>query len=329
MIKERNQSSRATREAADWYERLSTPPIDTEELEAWSRWNRKPDNNAAYARLEAIAGSMARMRDDPDLNQVAAEALARGADRRRAKAQRARARRPIIIGSLAAACCVVAIGAVWSRAPTYSTGVGQTFSARLDDGSRVQLNTDSAVKVAYDKGERKIILVRGQAFFDVAHDANHPFVVYAGDTKVRALGTRFEVRRIGQEVRVTLAQGSVEVTDPDLQAARWTLRPGQALAVAPATGSTAKPRPVDVAVATSWTEGKVIFQGVRLSDAVSEINRYTRDKIILAPGTPTEVAVTGVFSAGDNADFVDVVAHTFGLKPVSRPGGGTTLEPQT
>lgn len=328
MIKERNQSSRATREAADWYERLSKPPIETEDLEAWSRWNKKPSNNAAYARLEAIAGSMARMREDPDLNQAAAEALARGADRRRANAQRARARRPIIIGSMVAACCVVAIGVVWSRAPTYSTGVGETFSARLDDGSRVQLNTDSAVKVAFNKGERKIVLVRGQAFFDVAHDADHPFVVYAGDTKVRALGTRFEVRRMGQEVRVTLAQGSVEVTDPDVHAARWTLRPGQTIAVAPSTAPAAKPTSVDVTSATSWTDGKVTFQGVPLSAAVAEINRYTREKIVLAPGAPSDVSVTGVFTAGDNADFVDAVARTFSLKATPRPGGGTTLQPE-
>ena len=65
---------------------------------------------------------------------------------------------------------------VWMRAPTYSTGVGQTFTARLDDGTRVQLNTDSAVRVRFDKGQRKVVLMRGQAFFDVAHDAAHPFV---------------------------------------------------------------------------------------------------------------------------------------------------------
>lgn len=328
MIKERNQSSRATREAADWYERLSKPPIETEDLEAWSRWNKKPGNKAAYARLEAIAGSMARMRDDPDLNQVAAEALARAGDRRRSNAQRAKARRPILIGSLVAACCVAAIGVVGSRAPTYSTGTGETFSARLDDGSRVQLNTDSAVKVAFEKGERKIFLVRGQAFFDVAHDPAHPFVVYAGDTRVRALGTRFEVRRIGEEVRVTLAQGSVEVTDPDVKTARWMLRPGQAIAVARTTAPASRPVSVDVISATSWTGGKVTFQGVPLSVAVAEINRYTREKIVLAPGAPSDVPVTGVFTAGDNADFVDAVAHTFSLKATPRTGGGTTLEPE-
>ncbi|KRA67045.1 hypothetical protein ASD89_02145 [Caulobacter sp. Root656] len=309
-------------------DRLGAPPHETEELEAFSAWRANPDNRAEYERLEDIQRAMTTMRDDPDLRQAADQALARGAARRARQAP-PRGRPRLMIGALAAACVVAAVTiGLTLRLPTYSTRVGQTFSATLADGSHVQLNTDSAVRVRYTAGERRVELLRGQALFQVAHNVQRPFIVTAGATQVRALGTRFDVRRLGSEVRVVLAQGSVEVTDRAVRNAPWRLKPGQALALAPATPASAAPAPVDVQTATSWTSGEVSFQDVTLADAVAELNRYSRDKIVLADPALADRRVSGVFTAGDNADFIAAVSSLYGLKPVPRANGDVQLQPR-
>lgn len=327
MIKDRKGSARTTREAADWLERLNTPPHETEDLEAFSAWRANPENRAEYERLEDIRRAMATMRDDPDLRQAAAEARQRGAARRRRHSPLP-LRPRLLAGGLAAAALVAAVGAYTLRAPTYSTRIGQTFSATLEDGSRVQLNTDSAVRVRYSAGQRRIELLRGEAFFQVAHNIQRPFIVVAGDTQVRALGTRFDVRRIGQDVRVVLVQGSVEVSDPVVRPTPWRLKAGQSLALPRAANAATAPASVDTPSATSWTTGNLTFQGVPLSEAVAELNRYSRDKIVLAPGVPAGRRVTGVFPAGDNGDFIAAVSSIFDLKSARKSNGDLELQPR-
>jgi len=328
MIKDPKKAPRPVREAANWFTRLNEPPIETEELEAFSAWKAKPENRAAYERLEDINRAMLTLNDDPDMRQAKADALARGAARRRQRFASWRTS-PRAIGILAAACVVAAIGAAAVlRLPTYSTRIGETFSATLEDGSRIQLNTDSAVRVRYSAGQRRIELLRGQAMFQVAHNAQRPFIVASGDAEVRALGTRFDVRRLGQTMRVVLAQGSVEVTDKSVRETPWRLTAGQALALGPKVKVAPIAQSVDVPSATSWTTGSVTFEGVALSEAVAELNRYRRDKIILAPGVPVGRPIGGVFTAGDNDDFIAAVSALYRLKSVRRPNGDLELQPE-
>ncbi|MFB2350973.1 FecR family protein, partial [Priestia megaterium] len=121
------------------------------------------------------------------------------------------------------------------------------------DGSRLRLDADSRARVRLSAERRDVELLEGRAFFDVAHDAARPFVVKAGATSVRALGTRFEVGRTGPAVEVTLVEGKVQVEDAGAKAA-VILAPGdQAVVERPA----AAPRlaKVDAAAETSWTTG--------------------------------------------------------------------------
>nr|WP_295109284.1 FecR domain-containing protein [uncultured Caulobacter sp.] len=215
---------------------------------------------------------------------------------------------------------------VWKlTAPTYSTDIGRQTVAELPDGTRVRLNTDTALKVRFDNGLRRVELLRGQAFFDVAHDHAHPFVVVAGDTEVRALGTRFDVRRADGGAKVVLAEGKVAVTERGSRSAAWTLEPGQTLTtgrrnVAPA------PVPTDLAVATGWTEGRVSFRATPLEDAVDEINRYSRDKVILSADVPAHTRVNGDFAIGKPMEFVTAMTTLYGLKADRRLGGDIELK---
>lgn len=319
------------REAGAWHALLNDPHprIETEDLEAFSVWRSDPDNKAEYDRIDAISRGVRALQDDPDIRLATAEALARGPERRRLVMRLGARRVRVVIGSLVAASVVAAVaGGYGALRPTYATEVGQTFNTRLADGSQLTLDTDSQVRVRFTGSERRIELLRGQALFEVAHNAQRPFIVQAGDTRVRATGTRFEVRRIGRDVRVTLTQGSVEVVDKDVTAKTWRLKPGEALSLKPASASTATPTPVDIQTATSWTSGTVTFQDMPLDEAVAELNRYSRDKIVLSDGAPRTRRISGVFSTGDNDDFIAALSAYYGLRSDRKPNGDIELRPE-
>ena len=218
MIAERQEDRQAEREAADWYARLSRTPVETEDLEAFYAWRRDPRNDAAYKRMEDIGRAVRELRGDPDMAAAARAALDRGATKRRRES-----RRKVVAfsigGPMTAAACVAGV-TILLRAPrTFDTDVGQMTVVRLEDGSRLSLNTDSRVRVRFTKGERHVELIRGQAFFEVAHDTTRPFLVSSGSTEVRAVGTQFDVRADGSNlVRVVLAEGRVAVRDDDVAA---------------------------------------------------------------------------------------------------------------
>jgi transmembrane sensor len=201
---------------------------------------------------------------------------------------------------------------VWrSQGQTFATQVGGQRLEVLADGSRMRLNTDTQVRVAFRGGERHVVLTHGQAFFEVAHDTARPFVVEADGVRVRALGTRFDVRHDGQGVAVTLLQGRVQVRAADGQAA--VLAPGQAV-VADRRGVSA-PTTADAAAVTSWTSGRITLSGLPLREAVTEINRYAVRKVVLdVPEAVARQPVSGQFVAGDVDSFVAGARSLYGLR---------------
>ena len=330
MIRVRTHKARVTRGAADWHALLNdaNPQVETEDLEAFSAWRADAGNRAEYERLDRISRDVRTLQDDPDIRLATAEALVRAPERQRIAARIATRRVRLFVGSLVAACAVIAVtGGYLALRPTYKTEIGQTFAARLPDGSRLTLDTDSQVRVRFSRGERRVELLRGRALFEVAHNLQRPFIVEADGTRVRATGTRFEVRKVGQDVRVTLTQGSVEVVDKDAKSATWRLKPGQALALTPVATATAKPSAIDIQTATSWTSGHLTFQDLPLDEAVAELNRYSRDKVVLGDGAPRSRRISGVFSAGDNDDFIAAVSSLYGLKAMHRANGDIELQP--
>jgi transmembrane sensor len=324
MIETQKDLSRAQREAADWFSRLMDTRIENEELEAFAAWRRDPDNLAAYNRIDDISRLARSLKNDPEMRAVAQAAHARGKKRFRLADLW---RRPNLTwpAALAMASLLLVAAVGWKMtSPTYSTPVGRQLEARLADGSRVQLNTDTAIKVRFAKGVRSVELLRGQAFFDVAHDPSHPFVVTAGDTEVRAIGTRFDVRRETGRVQVMLAEGKVAVQERGQTPVAWTLSPGQALTTGRQQRAIA-PAAADVSAATAWTSGKVTFRDTPLSEAVREINRYSRDKIILGPDAPADGRINGIFSIGKPDEFVTAVSALYDLRSDRRLNGDTEL----
>lgn len=314
----RAQEQRARQEAAAWYARMRGPRISHREVTAFYAWRQDALNDAAYGRIEALSAGVAAHAGDPRLQAIAQAARARRASSARL-AWTPRGSGPWIAGLATAAAVVV--GVVSLAQPfgqTYRTTVGERRAVTLADGSTIDLNTDSVVRVRLSRERRAIRLDQGQALFAVAHDATRPFIVTAGDTAVRAVGTRFEVYRTGAVVRVTLAEGQVQVIQAHAPAPT-TMRAGTRLDVAgPAP---ARPVAVDVAAATGWTDGRLTFQDTPLAQAVAEANRYSRKKVALGPGVPAGERVTAIFNAGDTTAFVDGVSKLLDLRSTTRADG--------
>lgn len=316
---------RARLEAAEWFARLNSKTVSTDALRDFRAWRGTPGNAAAYAHLEAIWKAAEPLATDTDIARAIEEALTPARTGRSLRdwlqlVVRSPLKFAVLallgLGLLSVSAAVLA--GLGGR--TYSSGLGEQRIVRLEDGSQLRLDTDTQVRVRFSKDARNIHLGRGQAFFDVAHDAARPFTVAADDTEVRALGTRFDVRRDAGGVQVTLVEGKVRVrqTEGDHQ---WTMAPGEQLRVTEAKPSAPdQVRRIDVAAATSWTSGRLTFHQTPLASAVAEVNRYGRTKVSLdAPGL-ADRQVSGAFDSGDTEAFVAAVADLYDLEADRRDG---------
>lgn len=310
----------AEEEAAAWHARLGTTVVATQTIEDFFEWRSKPGNADAYRRVERVWKEGARLGGVPEIARAAAEARNRGEGRVR---QRRRSR--WLAGGMAAVTAVViSIGgaAWWTTRGVYTTSVGEQRVVQLADGSNVSLDTDTRMRVRFAGDARQIELQRGQALFDVAADASRPFVVRAGGTQVRAVGTVFDVRRNGDGVRVTLVSGVVDVSSGGAVTAPRRMSAGQQTRVSARGVTTAV---VDTEAETSWTDGRLIFHDLPLETAVYEMNRYLTDKIEIDDPTIRDVAINGVFRTGDRDAFVAASADVMGLRAEPKPDGSVGL----
>lgn len=321
MSDPQNANHAADREAAEWHVRLGERPVSAATLQAFAAWRRTPANAEAYHRVETLWRATGTLSSDPEIQALTQGTLRRTRPRLTHIWSRGLAPAALVLIPLLVA--VLVLGLWLPSRDVYSTDVGGRRMVQLDDGSQVQLDTDTRLKVRYGQAGRRVILERGQALFTVAHDPARPFSVAAGPTEITALGTIFDVRREAAGVRVTLVEGAVAVTEATTgEPRRWRLSPGQQLAT-----SRADPEPlaVDPAIATSWSKGRLVFRQAPLREAVAEVNRYLPQKITLAAGPAGDVPVNGVFATGDRDAFVSAVSDLFGLTAQPQSDGGVRL----
>ncbi|MFN3352530.1 MAG: FecR family protein [Brevundimonas sp.] len=299
--------ARIRKEAADWFARLNARTVSVGDLEAFRAWRATPAHRDAYAAVEAAWARSGALRDDPEIQAALAEAVVRPHRGPRFPM------RGVAVAAGVAVLAFAGVGGWWlqTRPVTYSTATGERRLVRLEDGSEVHLDTATRLTARLRDGRRDLVLVSGQALFSVAHDPSRPFTVRAGDVNVIALGTRFDVRRDGEAVRVTLLEGGVSVKAEGAEARDWRLAPGQQIV---AGGPIApRPAPVDVRAAVAWTEGRLEFDGVPLSAAIAEVNRYETRPLRLAAGVDADLPISGVFDAGHGPAFAEAAAELHGL----------------
>jgi transmembrane sensor len=199
---------------------------------------------------------------------------------------------------------------------TYTTRIGGHEVVPLPDGTRVELNTDTRLRSEITAEQRTVWLDRGEAYFDVAHDAAHPFTIYAGKRKVTVLGTKFSVRRTGEQVQVTVVDGKVRVDllQPPKPTPPVVLTPGQ-IAIAKDAATLVTPKSVEAAAAElSWRNGMLVFDHYTVARAAEEFNRYNRRKIVVTDTEAGAIPIGGTFEVENIDGFVELLEQGYGLK---------------
>jgi transmembrane sensor len=208
--------------------------------------------------------------------------------------------------------------ASWLAPPdrTDSTDVGGRTLLSFSDHTEIELNTATAVRVRMTNKERTVWLERGEAWFQVAHDAAHPFTVIVGTHRITDLGTEFLIRRDGDDVDVTLLQGRAAVSSEGLQTA--TLIPGEEALATPTALSVTRKTPQEMADELAWRRGMLVFRKTPLSDVVREFNRYNTTKLEVDPSAANET-VTADVPTDDYETFLHLAKSVMNLH-VDREG---------
>ena len=210
----------------------------------------------------------------------------------------------------------------------YRTEVGQRTDIVLEDGSKVTLDTDSVLKAAFTSGVRTARLVRGQALFEVRHDAQRPFRVAAGDRVVAVLGTEFDIRVSADETRIMLVRGSIAVTkgsDPfrvDDTGAQH-LAPGDQLVLRKGMPDVKSRFVADATL--QWRHGFLQFDNDSLGAVVVELNRYSPRKIVLRDPRVASLRISGAFPTGNRQAFLTTATALYPLRVIPLPNGSVEL----
>jgi transmembrane sensor len=310
-------------EAATWAWRLDANPVSAAEQSAFDSWLRRdPRHRRAYDELSAVWNALDGLAEAKRDEKIATFSV---------KSQRFMLHgRGRWWAAAAALLLVVLGGTMWlqrgNESQTLATAVGQQRNVTLADGSIVTLNTNTIVETNLRRHVREIYLRKGEAHFQVAHDRSRPFLVHAGDAVVRAVGTQFEVRLMGDShVDVVVNEGRVEVqSTPVLAAAAnptgsaspkhslaparvHTLAAGQELSSQSGDYAVIPVSTVELSSALAWREGAIVFEGQPLSQAIAEIERYTDARIVISDAQTADMRVGGRFRTGDIQEFFDAL----------------------
>ncbi len=316
-------------EADFWVVRMHSDQVTSEDERLFTAWlGANPAHGEAYDRHNKLWAGLGALRHDPEVMEAFVDL------RERPSRPDRYSRRGLIAASLAGGGLIVG-GWLASEAlfgtKAYATEVGEQQRVVLDDGSTVTLNTDSAIRVRFDKGERKIWLDRGQAYFAVARDAR-PFRVFVGDDELRGTGSAFDVRKVGETARVSLEEGAVEIYRGANKAVGATppamvLKPGEQVIVAEAR--IVPVATVDARGVGAWRFGRLVLDSDPLGSAVAEINRYNARQIVIADPSLGDLPLNGVFQTGKPEAFVEALTAAFPVEVRSQDAENIYLQRRT
>ncbi len=307
--------------AADWLQRLDRSDVSDEELQAWLDWRGESrENDRAFEEMQDLYQTLrsTSLEQKDALRQLANSPQPRVNTRFR--------------WALAAGIVFVMVAASmgWKfsmQPPVYSTERGQHRNVSLPDGSQLVLGGDSSVAMAYSGSQRILRLHRGEAYFQVKREASRPFSVQAGDVRITALGTSFDVQHDSERVTVAVAEGAVRVSrdsgQPDLrlEAGEKTVIPmhPRAQASAPLV------KQVNPTTISSWQEGQLQFSGEPLGVVVESVNRYAHRRIVMVEPEVAAMSYTGTVQRERADEWIDNLPQIFSVKKIDLPDGDVVL----
>lgn len=326
-------------QAAEWLVALDDGGLDAAARVEFLGWLRQsPDHIREFLQLSALHVELAQ---NPELDRTIDELVSTAradvvslSDDRSDVPPTQSATRRLPLWSVAAMLLIgialVTIIVLPATAPeetTYQTALGEQRSIALDDGSVIVLNTLSNVRVHYSEAERRVALLSGEVLFDVARDADRPFVVDAGSMQLEVLGTRFNVYRQAEETVLTVVEGEVAVLNAEqsgrvatLPEPPITVTAGQQVAIENASGALTQEEIPEASPAIAWTERKLVFNAVPLIEVAEEFNRYNRRRLRIDDSGLAKRPITGVFNAHDADLLAEFLANQPGVVVEQRDG---------
>lgn len=322
---------KASREATDWLILLQEGPDDADLLRRFSAWlERSPTHKAAWAATRRTVGLIGTTppayaeRWAPTLTPRAGETLrprSRPSSRRAgapgASGHGGRRRRWGIRLTAATAAAFLAVlfipDLLLEIRADYTTETAETRTLRLDDGSTIVLAPESAVRIAYGADVRRLALLAGEVFFEVAPERDRPFQVVVRDIKTTVLGTAFNVLRDGEGATIALQHGQVRVSNEAAgRPLTETLRAGQVVRVGLAGGIERSSKPP--ALIAAWRNGQLIAEDQPMAVVVGRLRRYYDGAIVMADAELAERPVTGVYNLADPLEALRAIARAHGAR---------------
>jgi len=313
--------------AGAWLARLDRDNPSPQDLAAFEQWKcANPRHGAAYARLAATWHALDRLQairpgtgepiHNDYLNITTSQVPSVPSHHRPFYRSR--------VFFAVAASVLVALASLWvvhgmDRWQTFTTGIGGFQRIALEDHSAILLNTDSEVRVAFNKRLRKVELVGGEASFEVAHDSSRPFIVFAGNTAVRAVGTKFDVYRLRGGVEITVDEGKVALGSRSLVNVKFDALPiaisaGQN-AITGGNGVEVKSlRPSDLDRKLAWQHRMLVFDGQTLAEVIAQFNRYNDRQLVISDPKLAILQIGGDFRPTNLDTFVGLLQSDFGIR---------------
>jgi transmembrane sensor len=318
-------------QAAEWLVEMDRGDVDRPTRQQFDEWlRRSPEHVRAYLELLPIWEQGAQPRSSSQVNPESLIAEVMGAQsnvvplNKRAGLPEltpgnTRKTSPVWISVAASVLFITVIGILgawlYIERNTYSTGIGEQRSVALADGSVVQLNTRSRIRIRYSEHHRDIDLLEGQALFEVAHDSQRPFVVDGGNASIRAVGTQFDVYRRQTGTTVTVVEGRVTILpEADRNSSPEQLAAGEQATIT--QSSVDSSAAADVAAAIAWTQRRLMFQKTTLAEVVREFNRYNERPLRIADPRIQEFLVSGTFSSTDPSPLLRFLREQPGMRVV-------------
>ena len=295
-------------EAIAWVVRLHNSRMTSEDRRAFESWQgQSPAHARMFQEVSAVW-------EDPELHAAAARNA-------QAAPPLSSYRQPVprrvwmksLVAMAACAVLVVTVGIQFDLITRFQadhrTGVGERRMIELADGSTVILNTQTALATTFDHTARRIRLLKGEALFMVRSDAQRPFIVEGSHTATQAVGTEFIVRAQPGRDQVTVLEGSVQVASRLDENSASLVRAGSRIEVE--EGQLSRPVPVDLSTVSAWVQGRLIVNGVPLTQVLEEIDRYYPGTILLWNQDIGRMRVTGTYNVEDPSKSLSLLAKTF------------------
>jgi len=230
------------------------------------------------------------------------------------------------------------------------TAIGEYKEVTLPDGSLAKLNTNSELEIDFSTERRKIHLLKGEAFFQVTHNPDRPFIVYTNKKSVQAVGTAFSVLHLLGELEVTVTEGKVklantlagkiintipqdsknklELSDKVVDESMFLVAGESYLATDAKAGLIEKFSPEELNRKMSWQQGIFDFSETPLIEVINDLNRYTKHQIEISDAKIGQLKFGGIFKTDELEPLLDALETTFNIIVIHDQNGVIRLEPR-